>query len=120
MKSIIRSLAAVAFLLAAIWLWADTERIITNASTSVPVELVDSAGNPFAARTFIFVGMNAAHTTNTSRVIIQRNPTNDVGGIPINPGEKVGIPVYTDRARVVRWWLDVESANDGVIVIPIQ
>ncbi len=120
MKRIICTLSVLAIALVVVWAVSPTEVIITNAAPLVPKEILDASGNPLAAKTFIFVGMSAAHTTNTSRIIIQRNLTNDVGGIPINPGEKVGVPVYTDRARVVRWWLDVESTNDGVICIPIQ
>lgn len=112
MKRIISALLII--LTAAFIAWAQqpTEIVKVVASTTVP-ELL---GTNLLARTWIFSGCKAARTNNTGRVWICRNPTNDSAGIPLAAGATVTIILpYSE----IQWWIDVETAGDGVTCLLI-
>ena len=116
MKRIICTLAITFIALVVVWAAVPTEIIKTVSLTTVPEKL----GTDVKARIFIFVGNKSARATNTSRVWIQLNPTNDVGAFPLQPGQLIAVEVDNTRARFVDWWIDVETAGDGVTCLLIQ
>jgi hypothetical protein len=66
-------------------------------------------------KTFVFMGRKASRTNNTGIVWIQRTSTNAFGGIPIYPGQLLSIPVATDRAVKVDFWITADTSGDGVV-----
>lgn len=121
MKKLLMVVACV--LIGALIAWAQelqTQFLKTVALTTVP-EILAPAGT-VKARTFIFIGLNAAHTTNTSPVWLQMNNStnNAIGAIPLWPGERIAITVDSVTPRTVDWYIDVETTNDGVSCKIIQ
>jgi hypothetical protein len=88
------------------------ELIKTVSSSSVPEQL--STNNDTHYRTIVFTGNKSARTTNTSKVWLQQNPTNDAGGFYIQPGERIIITDQQNGVCPTNWWIDVETASDGV------
>lgn len=115
MKKLFALLACLA--LGALLIWAaenQTQFQKTVSSSSVP-ELLAPTGTT-SAKSFIFIGVKAARTLNTSTVWLQmNNSTNDgIGAIPLSPGQVLTVPVDNIRPRIVDWYIDVETNGDGV------
>jgi hypothetical protein len=112
MKKLIAILTILS-LAAIVWAAQPTEVIKTVLLTTVPEQL----GDGLSARTWVFVGCKAARTTNTSRVWICRNLTNDSAGIPLQPAQVISIQLPSNQE--IKWWIDVETAGDGVTCLLI-
>ncbi len=92
--------------------------VITNTSTTVPIQLV-TTNLQFTSMTLI--GCNFHQITNTSTVFIGfGNSSNQRQGLPIGPGLSLLIAGGVARGgslyNASNIWLDVSTANDGVIV----
>lgn len=87
----------------------------TVASADTPEQLTT---NQIWGHTIVFVGMKATRTNNTGTVFIQCTSSNSGAGIPLSPGGTVSITVSHPPIRGVcatNWWIDVETAGDGVV-----
>lgn len=89
----------------------------TNSSTTVPTRLVSVRGQSFF-KTATFYGKLHARTNNTGTVYLGTNSTNDTQAISIAAGDYVVITApensYFD---LYDFYLDVATANDGVVVV---
>ena len=89
----------------------------TNASATVPVRLAAVRGANFF-KSATFYGKLHARTNNTGTVYLGTNSTNDTQAISIAAGEYVVITApensYFD---LYDFYLDVATANDGVVVV---
>jgi hypothetical protein len=87
----------------------------TNTSTTVPVAIA-IAGKKFSEATFI--GKKDYRTSNTGNVWVGVTTNDNQQPFLISPGESVTVSApkgtYFDLNK---WYLDVATANDGVVVI---
>lgn len=90
--------------------------ITTNTSTTVPVQLVTTN---LYVKSVTLIGKSFYQTTNTTAVHIGfGNSTNTRQGITIDPGSYATITApFQSIHNLSNIWLDVSTANDGVIVI---
>jgi len=104
------------------------ERIVTASDPAVPVRL---STNECVAKTFVFIGNKSARVANTGTVWIQTSSTNDAPGIKLLSGQTIsltgGTGSLTGRGAdgtggldLRQFWVDVEMANDGVVVLVLQ
>ncbi len=92
--------------------------VITNTSTTVPIQLVTS-NLQFTSATF--KGLKFYQQTNTTAVNLGfGNSTNGYQGLTIDPGSFLTISCGPARGGSVynmsNIWLDVSTANDGVVI----
>lgn len=115
-QALLLTLLACAGLALADGLNAFRETTKTNSSTTVPVRVAAARGHYFRSATFY--GKLHARTNNTSSVYLGVNSTNDTQAIEVPAGGAVVIsaPVngFFDLYDI---YLDVGTANDGVVVI---
>lgn len=99
----------------AVWAAENQTQFQKTVSSSTVPELLAPTGTT-AAKSFVFIGVKAARTLNTSTVWLQmNNSTNDgIGAIPLSPGQVLTVPVDSVRPRIVDWYIDVETNGDGV------
>ena len=87
----------------------------TNASTGTPVRL--AAQGTFATSVTI-IGNNAARTANTGTVYIGPTSTDNAQPIAITTGQTVTLTFASDQyIDLYDWYLDVATANDGVVIV---
>lgn len=102
-------------------LWAavgTTEITKTNSSTSSPVQLTT---NTTMCKTIVFTGYKSARVANTGTVWIQyNNSTNDNAGLKLQSGQTVSITAGPSGINAADFWIDPETANDGVVAILFQ
>ncbi len=87
----------------------------TVASADTPEQLTT---NEIWGHTIVFLGMKATRTNNTGTVYIQCTSSNSGAGIPLQPGGTVSITVTYPPIRGVcatNFWIDVDTAGDGVV-----
>lgn len=90
--------------------------LTTNASTTVPVQLY-STSKPFRTATLIG-NKDQARTANTGNVWIGLTSTNNQQPVLIQPGETITVSAPPGSYFDLRdWYLDVATANDGVVII---
>lgn len=95
---------------------ASQQLVKTNTSTSVPVVMA-AASKPFKSATF-FGFHDSARTANTGTVYIGVTSGNDSQPIAITTGSYVTVEAPAGKwLDLADWYLDVASANDGVVVI---
>jgi len=116
MKRIIVTLAVTALALATLWAAIPESNpiLVIVPNPAVPLKL----GTDLAAKTFVFVGCKGV-TNNSGRVWIQTNPTNNIGGIPLQAGQVISVTVPNEN-RVTDFWIGVETTNDGCTVTLFQ
>ena len=89
------------------------------------IKIVTAAGTPEAIaadgtyfRQATIIGKKSARTNNTSAVYLGVSSTNDTQAITIQPGESQTISMPREGMGDLNdWYIDVETAGDGVIVI---
>ena len=87
----------------------------TVAAIATP-EAIAASGTYFRVATII--GKKAARTNNTGTVYIGIGSTNDTQPLPIYPGQTIAISMPSGGVGDLNdWYIDVETAGDGVIVI---
>lgn len=86
-------------------------------STGTPVQLTTT---DIRARTFLFIGNKTNRVENTGVVWLQFGSDNDDAGIPLQPGAVIGLTFGPNGLPASSFWLDVETANDGVVAILLQ
>ncbi len=91
---------------------APTTLTITCPSTSTPVQLASGLTH---GHTFVFMGFKANRTTNTSNVWILNTSVNDSPGVPLAPGQIISFNSVRPF-DASDFWIDAETANDGVVV----
>lgn len=94
-----------------------TEIIKTVASAATPEALGASTVASF--KTIVFVGNKAARTANTGRVWIQLTSANGSAGIPLLSGQVISITTVA-RFSPADFYIDVETAADGVVTLLLQ
>jgi len=90
--------------------------VTTNTSTTVPVQLVTTN---LYVKSVTLIGKSFWQTTNATSVHVGfGNSTNTRQGISIDPGSYATITApFQSVHNLSNIWLDVTTANDGVIVI---
>lgn len=90
--------------------------VVVNSSTSAPVPLTNIT---LSVNSVTLIGKNGYQTTNTTAVHVGFSSANGEQGITIDPGAAIVIKDATLRRTlsVSNIWLDVTTANDGVVVI---
>ena len=88
----------------------------TVSATGTPEALGSGA---VRGHSFTFVGMKAARTDNAGKVYIQPAAGNDTAGIPLNPGDTITFTADSpdDYFTDAQFFIDVETAGDGVVAI---
>lgn len=105
--------------IAAIAAIGTTEIIKTNSSTSVPAQL--TTNETIRCKTIVFTAYKSARVANTGSVWIQyNNSTNDNAGIKLLSGQTLSITAGSGGMLASDFWIDVESANDGVVAVLFQ
>lgn len=94
--------------------WKETTK--TNSDTATPARLVSARGN--LCRSATFYGKLHARTNNTSSVYLGVNSTNNTQAIEVPAGGSVVITAPNNSwFDLYDIYLDVVTANDGVVVI---
>lgn len=89
--------------------------IVTNTSTTVPVQLVTTNLN---IRSCTIYGLRSARVVNTGDIYLGTNPTNDYQFLKITTAAELVISMPPDRTfNLSSLYLDVVTANDGVVII---
>lgn len=91
------------------------QMVVTNTSTTVPVPL---SSNTLLFTTATIRGIRFHQITNTSAVNIGfNNSTNGWQGATIDPGGSIYFPARPSTVyNLANIWLDVTTANDGVVI----
>lgn len=90
--------------------------VVVNSSAATPVQLTNSS---LVVNSLTLIGKKSYQTTNTTAVYVGFSSANGEQGISIDPGASVVIKDVTGNRTlsVSNIWLDVTTANDGVVVI---
>ena len=90
--------------------------IKTVAATGTPEALGTSATR---AHSITFLGLQAARTDNGGRVWVSPNSGNDTAAVPLDPGDDItfAADVSDDYFTADQFYIDVENAGDGVVVL---
>lgn len=89
----------------------------TNSDTAVPVRLTTVRGQSFF-KSATFYGRRDARTDNTGTVYLGTSSTNSTQAISIAAGDYVVINAPTGSYfDLYDFYMDVATANDGVVVI---
>ena len=118
MKKILLSMT-VALAFAGAVFASDTVRvwIKTVADPDVP-EVIGTVASSF--RTIAFIGQLDERTPNTGNVWIQRSNTNGAPGIKLEPGKMISISSSDRSMDGGDFWIDVETAGDGVLIMTLR
>lgn len=94
------------------------QSITNNSSTSAPIALAP-AGTYASSVTLI--GNKTARTANTGTVYVGPTATNDAQPVSVTSGQTVTIVAPPGEwIDLNEWYLDVATANDGLVIIWTQ
>lgn len=90
----------------------------TVAATNTPEVLGTTATK---GRTVIFTGNKAARTANTGTVWIQTSSADGAAGLKLTTGATVTLTASDGKVlEAADFWIDVETAGDGVVALFVQ
>tara|TARA_R110000765_G_scaffold42660_2_gene89997 strand:- start:427 stop:735 length:309 start_codon:yes stop_codon:yes gene_type:complete len=90
------------------------------------IKTVSATGTPEALGTgairchsITFLGMKAARTNNAGKIWVSPGSGNDTAAVPVEPGESTTFTAKDadDYFTNAQFYIDVETAGDGVIAI---
>lgn len=91
--------------------------IVINTSTAVPIQLTN---NNLRVRSLALIGKKDFQSTNTTAVSVGWNdPVNGHQGLTIDPGQGVTLKAIDGKSFFFpsNIWMDVSTANDGLLMI---
>jgi hypothetical protein len=91
--------------------------VVTCSDPSVPRQLSNSE---IKGKTLVFIGNKSARVPNTGTVWIQTSPDNDAPGIKLLSGQTISLTSGSSGLDLRSFYIDVESANDGVTILILQ
>jgi len=94
-----------------------TELVIGGGDPAVPQPL---ATNEIRGKTLVFIGNKSARVPNAGTVWIQASRTNDAPGIKLLSGQTISLTGGANGLDARQFWVDVETTNDGVVVLILQ
>lgn len=89
--------------------------VVINSSTATPAVLTNAV---IKAKRVTFVGNKATRTANTGTVYIGQQSDNDTQPIEVQSGQTVSLLIpENQQIDLSKLYLDVVTANDGVLVL---
>lgn len=119
MKKTLLILAALVPLIALAASYVNTSQfVVNNSSTFVPCRLSSNTSSAFYAGKITLIGNKDLRTANVGTVYVGISPVNNNQPIAITSGQVVTLtPPNGEQVRLYDFFLDVTTADDGLVVL---